>query len=212
MSKTRVILVDDHQMMLDGLIALLKNEPQLQIVKVCTSGAEVLEFLKDHTADLLITDISMPLMSGIELTREIRKHNSSLKIIALSMFHDRNSVSEMIHAGVNGYILKNTGREELLQAIAKVMSGKMFFTEEVSAEMMKAIEDEKQPAVQTPDLTERELEIVRLIAKEMSNAEIAAQLFISERTVESHRKNIFRKTDTKSVVGLMRYAMDHQLL
>lgn len=130
------------------------------------------------------------------------------------MFGERTTISEMLDAGASGYILKNTGKEELITALNKIISGGMFFSDEVSAEMMKTLSErgQKEKDESQINLTDREKEILRLIAQEFSNAKISEKLFISERTVESHRKNIFRKTNTKTIVGLIKYAMENKLV
>jgi DNA-binding NarL/FixJ family response regulator len=153
----------------------------------------------------------MPEMNGLELTRAVKEKFPKIKILAITMFGECNTISEMLEAGINGYILKNTGKQELLSAVTKVAEGGMFFSDEVSEELMKPapIESKNDELV---SLNPREIEIVRLIEKEYGNAQIAESLFISERTVETHRKNIFRKTNTKSVVGLIKYAMEKKLL
>jgi DNA-binding NarL/FixJ family response regulator len=153
----------------------------------------------------------MPEISGVELTRMIRKYHPKIKVLALSMFGERSTISEMLEAGISGYILKNTGKEELINALLKVQEGGMYFSDEITEELIKSISQktEVKEEIQVR-LTERELEIVKLIAAEKSNLEIAALLFISERTVETHRKNIFRKTNTKGVVGLLKLAMEQK--
>jgi DNA-binding NarL/FixJ family response regulator len=161
--------------------------------------------------DVLITDISMPEMNGLELTRAVKEKFPQIKILALSMFGERNTISEMLEAGINSYILKNTAKQELLSAINKVAEGGMFFSDEVSDELMKPAPIESKNN-ESASLKPREIEIVRLIEKNYSNAQIAERLFISERTVETQRKNIFRKTNTKSVVGLIKYAIEKKLL
>jgi two-component system nitrate/nitrite response regulator NarL len=161
--------------------------------------------------DVLITDISMPEMNGLELTRAVKEKFPQIKILALSMFGERNTISEMLEAVLNGYILKNTAKQELLSAINKVAEGGMFFNDEVSNELMKPAQTGTKHD-ESVSLTPREIEIVRLIEKNYSNAQIAERLFISERTVETQRKNIFRKTNTKSVVGLIKYAIEKKLL
>jgi len=207
----KVHIVDDHQMMLDGLKALLSGEASIKIIGESNNGKIAFDKILIAQPDVLITDISMPEMNGLELTRAVKEKFPQIKILALSMFGERNTISEMLEAGINGYILKNTGKQELLSAINKVAEGGMFFSDEVSEELMKPaqIENKHSEAV---SLTPREIEIVRLIEKEYSNAQIAETLFISERTVETHRKNIFRKTNTKSFVGLIKYAMEKKLL
>lgn len=211
MDVIRLHIVDDHQMMIDGLRALLGDEPAFKIIAESNNGKVALSKIEKERPDVLLTDISMPEMNGLELTKLVKDKFPDVKIIALSMFGERNTISEMLQAGINGYIVKNTGKQELVQAINKVASGGMFFSDEVSAEMMKAIAN--PPAKEEIiSLTPREIEIVKLIAKEYSNLKIADTLFISERTVETHRKNIFRKTNTKSVVGLIKYAIEKKML
>jgi two-component system, NarL family, nitrate/nitrite response regulator NarL len=207
-------IVDDHQMLIDGLKALLQGEERFKIIHESNDGESALAAIENEKPTILLTDINMPGMSGIELTQKVKSKFPDVKIIALSMFGERGMISEMLQAGVNGYILKNTGKTELINALNKVAAGGMFFSDEVSVEMMKAVAS-PQPAQDESDavnLTQREIEIVQLIAQEMSNAEIAEKLFISERTVETHRKNIFRKTATKSVVGLIKYAFEKKLI
>ncbi|MCD6069379.1 MAG: degU 1 [Bacteroidetes bacterium] len=204
-------IVDDHQMMLDGLRALLGDEPSFKIIGESNNGKVAFAKIEEEQPDVLLTDISMPEMNGLELTQAVKEKFPNVKVIALSMFGERNTISEMLQAGISGYIVKNTGKQELIQAINKVAQGGMFFSDEVSAEMMKVI---SAPPVKEEviSLTPREIEIVKLIAKEYSNLQIAEALFISERTVETHRKNIFRKSNTKSVVGLIKYAIEKKLL
>ncbi|MFL5752523.1 MAG: response regulator [Bacteroidia bacterium] len=214
MPEITVHIVDDHQMLIDGLRALLKGEERIVIIDESNNGAIALERIEKRQPDILLTDINMPGLNGIELTQKVKAKFPEIKIIALSMFGERGMISEMLQAGVSGYILKNTGKAELINAITKVAGGGMFFSDEVSMEMMKAVANPQVSPGEEPviNLTQREIEIVQLIAKELSNAEIAEKLFISERTVETHRKNIFRKTATKSVVGLIKYAFDKKLI
>lgn len=214
LSTSRLLIVDDHQMLLDGIRALLQDVPNFQIVAEAFNGLQALEQLSKHEVDIVLTDISMPDMNGIELTKNIKKDYPNIKVLALSMFSEQQTIREMVDAGISGYILKNTGKQELVGALTKIASGGIFFGDEVTNEMMRMMtqpekEQEKKAIV---NLTFREREILKLIAKEYSNIQIANELFISERTVETHRKNIFRKTNTKSIVGLIKYAYEHQLI
>ncbi len=210
----RLLIVDDHQMLLDGIRALLQDVPSFQIVAEAHNGNQALEELKKTSVDIVVTDISMPDMNGIELTQKIKSEYPDIKVLTLSMFSEKQTIREMVDAGVSGYILKNTGKEELVGALTKIAAGGIYFGDEVTNEMMRMMSDndrehEKKIAV---TLTFREKEILKLIAKEYSNVQIAAELFISERTVETHRKNIFRKTNTKSIVGLIKYAYEYNLI
>jgi two-component system nitrate/nitrite response regulator NarL len=208
--RIRIILVDDHQMLLDGLASLLRTEKRFELVGICNRAKDVLELVAHTQVDILITDINMPEMNGVELTRILKKNYPEIKVLALSMLGERSTISEMLEAGISGYILKNTGKEELVNALLKVHSGGLFFSDDITSEMMKSIAAQTEVKEEKVKLTSRELEIVKLIAAEKSNLEIAELLFISERTVETHRKNIFRKTGTKGVVGLLKLAMEQK--
>lgn len=209
MSFLKIYIVDDHQMLIDGLKALLSDEKHISLVGENTSAKMALKEVGEYRPDIVLTDINMPEMDGIELTREIKKQQPEVKVIALSMYGERETISDMLKAGVSAYILKNTGKQELLKAIEKVASGGTFFSDEVSAEMMRTYPEQ---AAKEISLSQREIEVIELIAREYTNAKIAEALFISERTVETHRKNIFRKTDTKSVIGLLKYCVDKRII
>jgi DNA-binding NarL/FixJ family response regulator len=156
----------------------------------------------------------MPLMNGIELTKALKQKYSSIKILALSMFGDIEHIQEMLNAGISGYVLKNTGNKELVDAINSIANGGTYYDNDVAAEMMRSLtqNNQKKVAIEKVNLTDREIEIVKLIAKEMNNAAIGDALFISERTVESHRKNIYRKTNTTNIVGLLKFAFANGLI
>lgn len=206
--KTNLFIVDDHQLVVDGLSSLLNNEAQYELVGFCNQPKEVMGMLANLQVDILLTDINMPEMSGVELTRNVKKKFPQIKVLALSMFGERQVIKEMIDAGVSGYILKNTGKEELITALGKLAKGHTFFGDEVTQELLKSFKSHEDES----HLTNREIEIIRLIECEYSNKKIADMLFISERTVETHRKNIFRKTGTQSIVGLLKYAYEHRII
>ena len=204
--KVKIYLVDDHQMLIDGLKAIISSEKEFEIVGECTLPLLAFEQIQLLKPDIVLTDINMPELSGIELVRKLKPRVGNTKFIALSMFGERSYIKDMLQAGDSGYILKNTGREELVKAINLVMQGHEFFSEEVEQVIeSNPVNDEK---INTIHLTEREVDIIDCIAKEMTNAQIAETLFISERTVETHRKNIFRKTGIKGVIGLVKFALD----
>jgi DNA-binding NarL/FixJ family response regulator len=211
MKKIKILIVDDHQIMIDGLMALLANDKQMQVVGVALNGVRALEIIKEQEIDVVLSDISMPVMDGLALTKAIKNFNENVKVIALSMFCDNENITQMIEAGVSGYLLKNTGNKELTAAIQKVADGGIYYSEEVSNVVIKNFSDhtQKKAVMEKINLTEREKQIIHLIAKEYNNAKIADELFISERTVETHRKNIYRKTNTNSIVGLIKFAYEH---
>lgn len=211
MGKIVLALVDDHQIVIDGLMSLLKGEQRYEFAFATTQPTQVLAQLKQQKVDVLLTDVQMPVMPGNVLAKEVRRQFPSVKILALSMSGQGDIVNEMINdADISGYILKNIGKQELINAIEKIANGGIYFSDPVLDELQRTAHRKKE--AEEAHLTEREIEIVRLIEREYSNKQIAESLFISERTVETHRKNIFRKTNTNSVIGLVKYAYEHKLV
>ncbi len=212
--KTKKILlaiVDDHQIVIDGLKSLLKGFENFEVVIESTLPQEILGKLENNKVDILLTDIMMPLMNGAELAKAVRKQYPAIKILALSMSGQGDLVNDMIDdADISGYVLKNIGQKELITALEKIAGGGIYFSDEVLKEMTKA--SERKKTNEQVHLTAREIQIIRLIEKEYSNKDIAEELFLSERTVETHRKNIFRKTNTSSVIGLIKYAYEYKLI
>jgi two-component system, NarL family, nitrate/nitrite response regulator NarL len=210
-SKINIAIVDDHQIVIDGITSLLDGQQNINIVATQTSAIEMLKILENEMVDLLLTDIMMPGMDGQELAKNVKERFPQIKILALSMSGQGHTVNQMItDSDIAGYILKNIGKQELIHAIEKVASGGVYFSDEVLNELEHFSHLKKEN--EETNLTTREKEIIKLIEKEYSNKDIAAQLFISERTVETHRKNIFRKTKTNSVIGLIKYAYEHKLI
>lgn len=210
-TKTKLVIVDDHQIVIDGLRSLLKGYDQYEIVLESTHPSTIVQALQHLQVDILLTDVMMPEMNGLDLAKQVRQHYPSIKIIALSMNGEGSLVNQMIdESDISGYLLKNIGQTEFIAALNKIAAGGIYFSEEVLQEMLKASERKKEDA--EVNLTVREIEIIGLIEKEYSNKKIAEELFLSERTVETHRKNIFRKTKTNSVIGLIKYAYEHKLI
>ena len=212
MKKHRIVLVDDHQMLIDGLSAILSKYKEIEILKTFTNGNFLINEIHDLQPDIVLTDISMPEIDGYELTKKIKKINPNIHVIALSMSGSIADINKMLDVGISGYVLKNVGNEELIEAIHKVAQGKMHFSDDVTEEMVKNKNAKVETEENQPRFTERELEILKLIVQEFNNAEIGDKLFISERTVETHRKNMIRKFNTKTIVGLIKYAMDNKLI
>jgi DNA-binding NarL/FixJ family response regulator len=209
--KVKIAIVDDHQIVIDGIVALLKEQAFIEVVATDTSALSMLQRLSSLKVDILITDIMMPTMNGQEFASAVRKDFPAIRILALSMSGQGEIVDEMINnADICGYVLKNISKKELIEAILKISKGGIYFSEEVLLELesSKYLQKETEKAA----LTNREIEIVQLIEKELSNKQIADTLFISERTVETHRKNIFRKTNTNSVLGLIKFAYLHKII
>ncbi|MCX8020622.1 MAG: response regulator transcription factor [Chitinophagaceae bacterium] len=210
-NKIHLGIVDDHQIVIDGLMALLRGEDDFVLAFATTRPKEVISLIEQNPIHILLTDVMMPEISGKELAVMIRQKFPEVKIMALSMSGQGDLINELIEkAEISGYVLKNIGRQELLNGLKKIAAGGIFFSDEVVEEMQRDARQKKQ--IHEVKLTEREIEIIRLIEKEYSNRQIADTLFISERTVETHRKNIFRKTNTNNVIGLIKYAYEHRLI
>jgi two-component system nitrate/nitrite response regulator NarL len=209
--KISLAIVDDHQIVIDGLKSLLQGHPNF-IVNIESNHPEKMEkLLTSVEIDILITDIMMPLMNGAQLAKMVKLNFPNIKVLALSMSGQGDLVNQMIDdSDISGYVLKNLGKQELITALEKIANGGVYFSEEVLEEMMKA--SERKKTVDEIHLTLREIEIIRLIEKEYNNKQIAEHLFISERTVETHRKNIFRKTQTSGLIGLIKYAYENKLI
>jgi DNA-binding NarL/FixJ family response regulator len=207
LQKLRVMLVDDHRILLDGIKQLLQAEPDMEVVAEATDARMGMNLLSFLPVDILVSDLSLPDVQHTDFIQEVRKKFPALKVLVLSMHDESELLRDVLKTGVEGYVLKSNSREELVRAIRQIHLGERYLSPEVS---LKLLEQEQRN--HNSVLTDREIEIVRLIAKEYSNKQIADALFISERTVESHRKNIFRKSETHSVVGLIKYAMQHKLL
>jgi len=204
-------IVDDHQIVIDGIIALLKNHKAIHIAFTTTRPQDVLQLLKQHKTDILLTDVVMPVLNGSALAKKVKETFPDIKIVALSMSGEGSLINEMIeHADISGYLLKNTGKEELITALKKIAGGGIYFCAEALEELRQV--QKKNEQLSQIHLTNREIEIIRLIEKEYNNKQIAEALFISEKTVKTHRKNIFRKTGTDSVLGLVKFAYEHKII
>jgi DNA-binding NarL/FixJ family response regulator len=209
--KIKLMIVDDHQMFIDGVKSLLRKEKQFEFIAEANTGEDALRLMESTPPDILITDISMPGMSGNELIEKVKAKNPEIKILVLSMHSEAEVISEIMMQEAEGYILKNTGRQELSSALHKLADGGTFYSDEVLLSLMRKVKKEAKRDKEVVHLSERELEVVRLVVQEMSNEEIAEKLFISKRTVETHRKNINQKTNMKTVVGLIKFAIRNEI-
>jgi DNA-binding NarL/FixJ family response regulator len=216
MERIKIFIVDDHKLFVEGISSLLSYGSDFEVVGFSLSGLELLRILDQIVADVFLIDINMPEISGIELTRQLRRKKPDAKVLALTMYDSIEYVEKMIRSGAIGYILKTASLKELSTAIQTVAQGKRFFGEDMQEMLFNRIGNvgvENNPTTysgnENASLTKREIEILSLIAEEYTTQQIAEKLFISERTVETHRKNIFSKTREKSVIGLSRYAIKH---
>lgn len=211
---TNILIVDDHKMFLDGVTRILRDEPEINIVGSFTDSRKVAESLEEHTVDVLITDVEMPWLDGAKLCQLTKKISPETKVMVVSMHDDIHHVTVLLKEGVSGYITKKTGKDELLEAIRLVKNGDTYYGDSIKDTLVKSVtghlEDNK--CYVGVKLTKREIEIIQLIALEYSSMEIAEKLFISINTTETHRKNIMRKTNSKNMAGLIRYALKTSLI
>ena len=215
--KTRqinIMVVDDHQLIINGLSSLVEEEKDICFCGGANTWSQAKVILEKGKIDVALVDINMPGMSGVEMTREIKSRFPQVQVLALTMHEDFAMIQKMISAGASGYILKRTHLEEVLDAIREIKEKGKYLGGDVQEILLEGIKvpEEKQTGGQSISLSKREQEVLNLLARELSNEEIAERLFISERTVESHRRNIFIKTKTKSVIGLIKYAIKNELI
>jgi DNA-binding NarL/FixJ family response regulator len=210
----RILLVDDHQIILDSLSFMFSSIPNIEISGSLSDSKKVIQFLENNELDIVVTDFNMPQMTGVDLTLQIKEKFHDVKVLLLTMVEDAPNIREAIKAGVDGYVLKKAGKDELEKAIRSIYAGKKYFSEAVIDELAaSAVTDLNNTSPQTiHHLTSREIEILRLIAKELPSNQIAEKLFISMATVETHRRNLMQKLGVKTSIGMVKYAWKHGLV
>lgn len=213
MEKIKLLIVDDHKIIRDGLKLMLYDAENIEIIGEADSGIEALEFLNKFSAqvNLILLDINMPGMGGIELTKEIISKNKDAKVLALTMHAEDHYIQNMLNAGALGYVLKESGQEELITAIRNVAEGKKYFSNEVSVVMIDSLMAKKKRATED-QLSEREIEVLKLIAIGKTNNEAGEILFLSGRTVETHRRKIMEKLELNNTAEIVQYAIKHSLI
>lgn len=220
-NKIKVVIADDHQIFIEGIKSLIKDSEKVVLVGEARDGETLLQVLKSKSPDVVLMDVSMPKMGGIEASRKIRTQFPEIKILGLTMSDDADSVSEMMRAGALGYLLKTTSKAELISAIVHVNNGEKYLSAEMSMKLIEKMFDENEKEKERveearvprkAEITKRELAIVRLIAQEMTNVEIAKKLNNSPMTIITHRKNLLRKLGVKNTAGLVKYAVINGLL
>lgn len=203
-----VFIVEDHTLVVEGLRVLLQNETDLTIVGSAGTAAACLEFFDSNKADVLLMDINLPDMSGVDLCKLIKTKHKGVMVLALSTFNQGIYMNKVMENGASGYLLKNITRQELIDGIKTVNNGGVYF----SFEAGKIYKTTLEKSSHQPVLTKREKEIVKLIAEGFTNAQIAQQLFLSVDTVDTHRKNLYTKLNVKNTALLIRYALDNGMI
>lgn len=212
----RILLVDDHKIVRDGIISLLQDDPRFVIVGQAENGIEALDKIEKVEPDLILLDINMPIMDGLTCAKQITEKFPEVKILTLTMLNEQEHIKNMLAAGAGGYLLKSSGREELITAINTVMEGNTYFSEEVKdlimMDMIKRKTTSGKIVGEPMPLTPREIDVLQLIVDEFINHEIAEKLFISVRTVDAHRRNLLEKTGSRNTAGLVKYALENDLV
>ena len=212
----KLLLVDDHKLIRDAIRSYLEGDDEFEIVEEAGNGQEALVLLKSIKVDVVLMDIQMPVMYGIDCTKKIKELYPDTHILSLSMLKDNQFIKQMLAAGATGYILKNSGEEEVKKAIRTVNNGETYYSAEVAEIVMQSmmkgsnIQRSNKLVVDLP-LSSRETEVLYLIIKEKTNQEIADELFISPRTVDAHKRNLLEKTGSKNIAGLVLYAIEKNL-
>lgn len=216
MNKIKIILVDDHEIVRDGIKSLLLNNENIEIISEASNSEELYKSLGSNAPDLIIMDISLPGKSGIEITKELSDESPELKVLILSMFTEEEFIFNAIKAGAKGYLPKNSKQEDLIKAINIIQNGEEFFSPLISEVVMKSyikkIRSKKNINPNQNNLSTRELEVLKLIAEGITNKEISEKLFISIRTVETHKTHILQKLNLKSTVDLVKYAIKNEII
>jgi DNA-binding NarL/FixJ family response regulator len=217
MGLIKILIADDHKMFREGIRSLLEKEPNIEIVGGAENGQEALDFLKDHEVNVVLMDIDMDGMNGLVATQKIKVQFPETKVLVLSMHSETSYIVSMLDAGATGYILKNAGRDEMIRAIQVVAEGNTYYSNQVSNKIIEQLTAKKKvkktaSSIEDMPLTDRELEVLQLISQEYSNPEIAEKLFISIRTVDTHRRNLLDKIGVKNTAGLVKYALKKGLV
>ncbi|GAA3918764.1 response regulator transcription factor [Hymenobacter algoricola] len=214
----RIILADDHTILREGIRALLSAAPDLQVVGEAASGEALLDLLTTTAADVVVLDLNMPGMDGFGALAQLQKHYPAVKVLILSMLDHEKYVARTLDGGARGYILKNADSTEIMYAIRTVAEGRLFLCTELGLDMLRKLtqlapDKSPEPGTRSPsDLSGRELEVLKLIAEGLTNAEIADKLFTSKRTIETHRQNIIEKTQAKNTAALIKFAVNQGLI
>lgn len=216
-NKIKIVIADDHQIFIEGIRALVKDSDKVALVGEASNGEQLLNMLKTKDVDVVLMDVSMPTVNGIEATQKIKAGFPNVKVLGLTMVEDAKQISEMMKSGASGYLLKTTGKLELVDAILKVHAGERYLSNEVSLKLIDRMinhtdSSSESKSERNPSITKREQEIIKLIADELTNEEIARRLNNSPMTIITHRKNLLRKLNVKNTAGLVKYAVQHGLI
>ena len=207
-----ILIIDDHPLVGDGIAMMLREVETLTITEVCKTGKDAMESLSKSTPDIILLDISLPDIDGLELCSLIRKKNKHSKIIGLTSTNEAGIITQLLAKGGNGYMLKNMERSELLMAIGDVLNGKIFLSKAANQKILEQFNSVNDAVKNTPLLTRREKEVLKLLYEGLTGPQIAEKLFLSHYTIESHRKNLMQKLNVNSVQQLLKVAGENKLI
>ena len=213
----KILLIDDHQIILDGIEAILSELPNIEVVGRATNGSDGLRYIKALRPDIVLLDLDMPIMNGMAVSKEVKTNMPDVKIIILSLHQEASIIQSLIKDGVDGYVLKNADKNEIIKAIKAVIEGQKYFSSDVALALTKQLKPTPNLSKHKDDvkklslLSKREIEVLKAITEGFTNKEIANQLHISPRTADTHRANIMKKLDIQKVVGLVKFAMRNGL-
>ena len=208
----KIAITDDHPMVLKGIQSMLVGTKEVKIVGVYQNAAETISNIEKDNPDVLLLDINLPDINGVDLCKQLKKNNESLKVIAISNFDEISFVKRMLNSGASGYLLKNTHKLELLEAFKAVLSGEQYLQKDIQQKILNQSFGKKEENKFLVKLTRREKEVLEAIAEELTTQEISDKLFISPKTVETHRMNIMSKLGAKNSVGIIKSAIEQGLL
>ena len=216
--KIQVHIADDHKILIEGIVAVINTEDDIEIEGYSLNGKEVIDWAEDHPADILILDINMPIYDGIEVLKLFKIKKINLKVIILSSYDDVKLVQEMINLGASGFLSKDSAGQHIVEAIRTVHAGEQYFSDTIKNNLLKLFTGKNVKLGQRPQstiansLTDRETEVLKLISQEYSSPEIAQILNISQSTVDTYRKSLLKKTNVKNAVGLAMYAVKNKII
>lgn len=212
MKKIKLLIVDDHKVVRAGIRLLFQTDNEVNIVGETEDGEKAIELVKKLHPDVVITDVSMPNMSGIQLTKKLKEEHPNVKVLIISMHNDDDYIIDALEAGAMGYITKDSNDDEIINAVHSISNDKMYYGSSISDVFAKKILKQNKSANEIEKLTERELEVLELIVLGMSNKEIANKLFVSKRTVDNHRTNCMRKIRANNTADIVRIAYQNNLV
>lgn len=216
--KIQIHIADDHKILIEGIYAVIETSTEIEIEGFSLTGKDVIEWYKEHTADVLILDVNMPLIDGVGVLKFLKNQPTDIKVIVLSGYDDVNLVKELVQLGASGFLSKNSASQYIIEAVKTVHAGEQFFDAAIKDNLLRlfigndVMRGDRPESLISQNLTKRELEVLKLIAKEYNSSEIAIQLNLSKSTIETYRKNLFKKIKAKNAVGLVKYAIKYNLM